>query len=400
MKEDLMAEAEKYPPSPPDRGHNKPRRLSRVSRATEHPHAVGAVNAAYLNAIEIAGLPSSAGVKGMGMFAGLCMLVGSGYVWEFGLMILEDGGKFTVAGLLFVLMGTVILGVAITFLRSDLFSYRDEPTLFNRKTRKVYAFRRRRQMKRPWARWPLVIDVYDWEQITGEIHGGFQLVGGSLPSTRYRLVAAVSDQPTTRGRKTKIIDEIILGMDETYQDDCVARWEHIRRYMEEDGPPLPAGERLALTRGFSHRLAFARGGLWVLIPGFYDDFRKEPIGIILGTLAQLITLPAMLMFAFFRWLAEVTSKAPWWPEAVLRDAGGAPLPEDQVHAEADALKRAQEKIREAALDDEERHERDMIKAKAGKPFWTTERKKFAIAIAAVIAVVAIGKGVQAWLSGT
>ena len=198
----------------------------------------------------------------------------------------------------------------------------------------------------------------------------------------------------------KIIDEIILGMDETYQDDCVARWEHIRRYMEEDGPPLPAGERLALTRGFSHRLAFARGGLWVLIPGFYDDFRKEPIGIILGTLAQLITLPAMLMFAFFRWLAEVTSNAPWWPEAVLRDAGGAPLPEDQVHAEADALKRAQEKIQEAALDEEERHERDMIKAKAGKPFWTTERRKFAIAIAAVIAVVAIGKGVQAWLSGT
>ena len=400
MTEDLMAAAEKYPPSPPDRGHGKSRRLGRGSRATDHPHAVGAVNAVYPDAIEIAGLLSSAGVRGTGIFMALFALGTTGFLWFMTSLTFVDSKGDEWFGVVIFLVGLIFLNVAISFFRIDLFSYRDEPILFNRKTRKVYAFRRRRQMKRPWARWPLVIDVYDWEQITGEIHGGFQLVGGSLPSTRFRLVAAVSDQPATRGRKTKIIDEIILGMDETYQDDCVARWEHIRRYMEEDGPPLPAGERLALTRGFSHRLAFARGGLWVLIPGFYDDFRQAPIGIILGTLAQLITLPAMLMFAFFRWLAEVTSKAPWWPEAVLRDAGGAPLPEDQVHAEADALKRAQEKIREAALDDEERHERDMIKAKAGKPFWTTERKKFAIAIAAVIAVVAIGKGVQAWLSGT
>ncbi len=400
MIDDLIAAAATYPPVPPDRKHGKPRhRLGRGSRATERPHAVGAINAVYPNAIEIAGLLSSAGVRGFGVFAGMFAFAAALYAWFSG-FYWDFSRGWVLSGLLSVAVGGAFFIVAVSFFRSDLFSYRDEPILFNRKTRKVYAFRRRRQMKKPWARWPLVIDVYDWEQITGEIHGGAQLVGGSLPSTRYRLVAAVSDQPTARGRKTKIIDEIILGMDETYQDDCVARWEHIRRYMEEDGPPLPAGERLALTRGFSHRLAFARGGLWVLIPGFYDDFRKEPIGLILGTLAQLITLPAMLMFAFFRWLAEVTSKAPWWPEAVLRDAGGAPLPEDQVHAEADALQLAQEKIDEAALDDEERQERDILKAKAARPFWTAERKKFVIAIVAVLAVLALGKGVQMWLSGS
>ena len=54
MKEDLMAEATKHPPLPPDRVRDKPRRLGRCMRATEYSHAVAAINAVYPDAIEIA----------------------------------------------------------------------------------------------------------------------------------------------------------------------------------------------------------------------------------------------------------------------------------------------------------------------------------------------------------
>ena len=64
-----------------------------------------------------------------------------------------------------------------------------------------------------------------------------------------------------------------------------------------------------------------------------------------------------------------------------------------------ALLFAQEKIEETALDDEERHERDMLKAKAAKPFWTTERKKLVIMLASAAVVIALAKWVQVWLRG-
>ena len=98
MKEDLMAEATKHPPLPPDRVRDKPRRLGRCMRATEYSHAVGAINAVYPDAIEIAGFLSSASAKGMGMFAELCMLVDAGYVWTFGLIVLADRSGTPSAG--------------------------------------------------------------------------------------------------------------------------------------------------------------------------------------------------------------------------------------------------------------------------------------------------------------
>jgi hypothetical protein len=107
----------------------------------------------------------------------------------------------------------------------------------------------------------------------------------------------------------------------------------------------------------------------------------------------------MLMFAVFRWLAEITSRAPWWPPEILDAAGGEPLPEAQVHAQADELAKALEQVEEAALNDEDRQERAYLKAKAAKPFWTQERKKYAIAFLAVAAVLGVGKALQAWLRG-
>ena len=335
--------AKESPPPLPQRNGDPKRRMGRATRASDTPDSGGLINAVYPNAIECTGLLASAGVKGMNVFAGISALLGSASGFFFGgLSIFDSQWSWEVpVGCLFILISLLFLGFAITAFRLDLFAYRDEPILFNRKTKKVHLFRRRIQMSRPWRPWPLAIDTYDWNQITGEIRGGGRLVGGSLPATRNRLVLAINAEPTARGKKGKVIDQVIVGMEEQSAHDCVGRWEHIRRYMEEDGAPLQPGCDLSMMRGFSHRAAFARGGLLFLLPGFYRNFAQKPGSLIAGTTVLVILLPMLLPFSFFRWLAEATSRAPWWPPPILDEAGGAPLPESEVLAQRDALARAQ-----------------------------------------------------------
>jgi hypothetical protein len=309
------------------------RRLGRQRSACQRPAANGRINAVYQHAIEVTGFMS--GTKGMGVFGGGLALIGLVVLLNLAGLIVEERQRF---GLLDFVGGT-ILAVAIAgaglaalaFFRVDLFALRDEPVLFNRDTGKVHLFRRRMRWSRPWVRWPVVIDTYDWDCICGEVRGGAQLVGGSLPALRYRLLAAVSQRAEGLGSKI-VIDRFHIGREESSQDDCVALWEHIRRYMEEGGPVLQPGDVFNPTRGFSHRRALANGGLWVLQPGFYGGFWRKPAGKVLGTLAQLVTLPVTLSLACARWLAEITSRTPRWPADVLAQAGGDPLAEQDVLA--------------------------------------------------------------------
>jgi hypothetical protein len=43
-----------------------------------------------------------------------------------------------------------------------------------------------------------------------------------------------------------------------------------------------------------------------------------------STLVFVMLLPVGIFLAFFRWLAEVTSRDPWWPAEIIEAAGGAP----------------------------------------------------------------------------
>lgn len=321
------------PPVPMPYGKVEPKRvLRRNKREVERMIMNGEVSAVYPHAIEVPGFLFGT-AKGMLTFAGLSALAASMFGWFMGFLALSAGKDTAWFAALFSSFGLIALGIATTFLRMDLFGYRDEPVLFNRKTRKVHLFRRRANMLKPWAAWPLVIDTYDWDCILGEVHGGFQMAGGSLPAMRYRLLAAAYDGPTGRGRKVKLIDRFVIGAEMPSQTYCIARWEHIRRYMEEGGPALQAGEPL-LKRTFSHRDALARGGLWALETGFYDGFKDKPGPKIAGTLLTVLLSPVFVFFGAFRWLAEITSKEPWWPEGILEAAGGAPLPDGEVYARA------------------------------------------------------------------
>ena len=108
-------------------------------RASEKPNGDNEVNAVYPNALEICGMGVD---RGGGVFMGIL----SGIFLMFPLSSLfTEASEGSVAGTIFMAVFSLIIITAMTpFLRFALFTYRDEPTLINRATRKVHIFQVKR----------------------------------------------------------------------------------------------------------------------------------------------------------------------------------------------------------------------------------------------------------------
>ena len=391
------APASPYPQPSDDYGKPK-RRLSRIAKTKTGGLMTGeAVSAVYPNALELPGLVSSA--KGLGVLVGIFSLGVALFSAYMTLLIAADSEDAFAFGLLTFSTFLAAVCAGVTSLRIGLFSYRDEPILFNRKTRKIHVFARKVRMSRPWLRWPLSIRTYDWECVVGEIYGGFRLLGGSLPTTRYRLVLTVHDAPTGHGKKPNVIDRIIVGAEEQGMDSCACRWEFIRSYMEENGPPLRPYDEIYNARKFSIQNMLLNSGFWICAPGFYRDFSKAPVGPLLGTLAQFVVLPVTIPLAIFQSLAEITGRNPWWPPLILDEAGGPPLPESEVLAQRDALARAQEADEYNRLAPEQREAQAFLKAEQEKPLISPEKRKILWAVAAIVFLAGALKIALLWKQG-
>lgn len=384
-------------PIPYETGDKPKKRLLRNRVAHKQPHAFNLVRAVYPNALELAGYLATG--KGFGIFSAVVALALFGWIvfmvtgfWSFSgqrepWMIMLD--------LVFLLVGMGAVAWAWVFLRQDMFAYRDEPVLFSRNTGKVHVFRRRTNLRKPFSPWPVVIDTYDWNCVRGEIFGGFQLVGGSTPAVRYRLLITVTDGPKT----SRVIDRFHVGHDAGSQNDLVRNWEHIRRYMEEDGPPLTWAGEFASGRRFSHRRALINSGLIFLDKDFWQGFRDEPIYQTFWLLFLVVTLPVMLPVTLMGWVAHATSCDPWWTEQILAEAGGAPLPEAEVLA----------KYGDSATGDahhDQAHQSDGIDSpnddglSPTRSWWlSAENRKFVFAILGALGVIVLAKFLQTWWRG-
>ncbi|MBB5018266.1 hypothetical protein HNQ59_001554 [Chitinivorax tropicus] len=221
-------------------------------------------------------------------------------------------------------MSLVIIAIAFVFAatmgRLDLFSYRDEPILFNRASRKLHIFRRRFKWTRPFSRWPVVIDSYDWDCVRGEVKGGAVLMG-TVPTTRFQLYLAIADRP---GSDT-IIDRVPVGGPSLGKDHFQPLWEHIRQYMEADGPPLQAGDSLSRHTQFSHRMAWS-AGFFFLDPDYKNQVPSR-LGRAIGITTNLLIAPFAMIPGLLAWLSGLSGRDPWWPDDVLAAAGGPPLSE-------------------------------------------------------------------------
>ena len=110
--------------------------------------------------------------------------------------------------------------------RTVMYSPRWTPIRFNRKRQKVYVYEFQ-QGWNPWARWPVVVKVFDWQDIYGE-----RMFWPGRYTFGNQLVCAVcspgTHQVLHRFPVTPVVGDIRM---------IWAEWSHICQYMQGRGVP-------------------------------------------------------------------------------------------------------------------------------------------------------------------
>jgi hypothetical protein len=298
-------------------------RFDKHQRVNTNPIAMGLIDAVWKDAIRytsrqigLSGLPMIAGVLG---FIGMCFgshMMSSIYSERlhsiFDLVFYVFPPFFFMFGLWFLLFA----------IRIELFRPIDEPTIFDRKHRKVYRVFSETQpgIKGLFKPWPLVACEYDWDLIDVE-HIATVTAGASTVSRKHALMFIVrksADDPT-------IIDSFNIGNSLILGDQTTpAMWEHIRRFMEENGPALPGMEGVLKPE--------PELGLWERLrrisPFSMEYWRYWRAELPLMLFAHIM-FPFMIMWVFFRWLSDRTAVPIEWPKEVI-DAVGPEISEPPV----------------------------------------------------------------------
>ena len=141
------------------------------------------------------------------------------------------------------------------FSRMEFFLPLDLPIIFDRKHRKVYRLvEDLDDQGKPKQRGQALVIVHDWDDIVAEHHVTTATTGSSV-QRHHTLVLMVRDKnpgdfqgPITPTNLPPYVDGFGLGDAKVLSELTTPRvWEHVRRYMNENGPPLPPGEQLADT---------------------------------------------------------------------------------------------------------------------------------------------------------
>lgn len=224
---------------------------------------------------------------------------------------------------------TPALIIALLMIRSDTIAYRYQPVLFNRATGKVHVFLA--QSLTWWKLWqlkpPSRIETWDWDCIRAEVVEFTVFTGSGAPSKNYALVGAVVDQPGS----LNVISRFGIGGSYPWSPDpMVERWEHVRRYMRNEGPALAPGDSLfhdASTHRFWAALWF---GQPLIGPGSRQYWTGEFLNgwwflTIPGGMLFLAMLPFSMAAGLLRWLSHKAKREPKWTPEILASLGGPAL---------------------------------------------------------------------------
>lgn len=240
-------------------------------------------------------------------------------IW-LGLAMSESSiGSSRLLGWILVALGFGLsLRMFLSSARVELFRPEDEPTLFDRKHRKVYRVFREAQpgwlgLFKPW---PLRATEYDWNLIDVE-HQAVLTTTGSTVTRYHALVFLVKKSATDQ----IIIDSFTIGNTMELGELTVpAVWEHIRRFMEENGPHLPPGETLAPSQppqDFALSLA-AVGPFGASYRRWWQD--NAGFMILIHVLFPIF-VPFFLLWGFFNWLSYRTATRIEWPPEIVETVG-------------------------------------------------------------------------------
>lgn len=214
----------------------------------------------------------------------------------------------------------VLAGLMVLF---DCTGYREQPTLFDRAAGRVYIMHSQRDWLRPW-RWfriPVSVQSFEWCRIRAMIVPTVGLGGAGAPRLNYALRLVETDVPNG----TRIVASFGVGIPSVYDGGAepAALWEHLRRFMQEDGPHLGPHDALYVDDSSPSRLWNA---IWwwqpLLGPGakqFWAGpywFLTVPFGLF-----ALIGLPLTMAGGFIRWLSYRCKRPAPWPVDVLASIG-------------------------------------------------------------------------------
>jgi hypothetical protein len=309
---------------PQTRGKGIIKRFRKDESVAQRVIAFGWIKATYADAIEYTGFSNEA--RGIGfvlstfnlaLFGGAAIWGGlwpSSFDWDdlSGTVL----GAFLAIGLaLFALFITLFLG------RLEFFRPSDEPVIFDRRKRKVYRIFRETApgWKGLLQRWPIYAVENDWNLIDVE-HNAAIATSGAVVSQQNSLTFLVrksADDPT-------IIDFFNVGQIAVFTEQSVPPvWEHIRRFMEEDGPHIPPGEGVFVPdvpmtifqaiRGVTP-MGQMRIGEWAAAHPFFAVF---------FVLLFPIFGPVYLVWGIGNWLSYKTATSISWPDEVLQAVGPA-----------------------------------------------------------------------------
>jgi hypothetical protein len=234
-----------------------------------------------------------------------------------------------VASVTFLSIGLFAL---IHYGRREFFRPLDLPILFDRHRRKVY---RLDQTPPPgllasFKPWPIRAVEHDWDDIVAE-HGVVTFTTGSSAHRQHTLALMVRDKnpgdfkgEISPDNTPPYIDGFVFGDPKTLSEFSTPRvWEHVRRYMNENGPALPPGEQLADTT-VPVTWWDSLGAVSVFGPGYVKRWRESWGWMLFMHLIGPITFPLAILMATTNWASYKTAYAVQWPQEVL-DKIGPPL---------------------------------------------------------------------------
>lgn len=287
--------------------------------------AAGSIRAVYAHGIEFIDQMSTIG----GMFAGFVWTFALALLWLF-FWSLTYLSSFHFMLVMPLLMAILCLGLG----RADSVGYRYEPVLFNKALQKIHVFTDMGanwwEFWKPFGGTSFRIDTFDWACARGEVAEVLVMGGVGVPRKEYALTMAITDTP---GSNT-VVARFGVGFTMGYDGGAtqIARWEHIRRYMRNEGPALGPGDSLYVDPSREHWVGAFTFGQPLLGPGSKIWWTGEgwhgawfitiPVG-----LAFLFLLPLTMPFSLIRWMVQKLKPVPRWPAEILASVGGAVDPQ-------------------------------------------------------------------------
>jgi len=233
-------------------GVAQPRRIlssSDLTSAHTCPSSSDAVVAAYENGMLVGGLRGSLSISVLAWFGFVpaCGLIFVG-LWcayviaQAGAGALEQPGLaigLAIAGVIGFISGVSILSV---LLRVLVFMPSDFPVLLNRRSKEVWvAVPKMPSFVRIFELSPVVFERHSWASLKSRTYRILEVTPGASSARWTYILTLVFGQ---EGDPRKVACEMNIGFKGWGDDfELLQLWEHIRRYMNDQGPALDQGEK-------------------------------------------------------------------------------------------------------------------------------------------------------------